>query len=89
MNREGPTEWMDPLHIAVLESDINAVKILLPFIKVYGKYQGKTPFILACEQKEVKIVKAFLEISEEAPPVRSDHNKTVVNCGSYFYLEII
>ena len=65
MNRDGPTEWMDPLHIAVLESDLMAVKILLPFIKVYGKYQGKTPFILACEQKEVKIVKAFLEIYEE------------------------
>ena len=26
MNREGPIEWMDPLHIAVLESDIIAVK---------------------------------------------------------------
>ena len=65
MNREGPTEWMDPLHIAVLESDVNAVKFLLPFTKMFGKYQGKTPFILACEQKEVEIIKLFLEISGE------------------------
>ena len=64
MNREGPIEWMDPLHIAVLESDIIAVKFLLPFTKVYGKYKGKTPFILACEQKEAQIIKLFLEMIE-------------------------
>ena len=65
MNREGPIEWMDPLHIAVLESDLASVKFILPLIKDYGKYQGKTPFILACEQKEIAIIKLFLEIIEE------------------------
>ena len=65
MNREGPIEWMDPLHIAVLESDSASVKFILPLIKVYGKYQGKTPFVLACAQKEIAIIKLFLEIIEE------------------------
>ena len=65
MNRNGPIEWMDPLHIAVLESDTMAVKFLLPFINIFGKYQGKTAFILACEQKEVEIIKLFLEIIED------------------------
>ena len=65
MNRYGPIEWMDPLHIAVLESDTMAVKFLLPFINIFGKYQGKTAFILACEQKEVEIIKLFLEIIED------------------------
>ena len=66
MNRFGPHDWLNPLHLAVTRGNMDGIKFLLKTeAPINGKYEGKTAFILACEQKdpEIEIIKLFLDSS--------------------------
>ena len=54
-------EFMDPFHIAVLEGNVEVIKFLLQHVRIFGKYLGKTAFILACEQRDKEIIMLFIE----------------------------